>query len=67
MSGTKRRRDWTVSANGAVNSSVEFLALVGAVEDILKNHRLGTPLERTARLIVAQLAHTYGLAPTEGR
>lgn len=57
------RRDWTTDEHGRQNSSEEFEAVVTFVARILESHRLGESLEHTARLIVAQLAHTCRLGP----
>jgi len=56
-------RDWTMDADGRSNSSEEFEAVVVFVARLLQDHRLGVPVEMTARLIVAQLAHTCRMAP----
>lgn len=55
--------DWT-EFNGRSNSSVAYYRIASAVADILADHRLEDSVESTARLIVAQLAHVHGLAPT---
>lgn len=61
------RYDWTIDPEtGRSNSSPEFLELVEVVERIIQNsaHDLvaGRP-EKVARLILARLAHGYGLSP----
>lgn len=60
-------QDWTRDAKtGRSNSSDEYVFLVGVVARLMRNdYRLGDDPERTAGLIVAQLAHKYHLAPTE--
>ncbi len=56
-------KNWTQGRDGRSNSSHAYLALVRAVEELLCDHRLGTPTKSTARLIVSQLAHKHGMAP----
>lgn len=56
-------RDWTADEHGRSNASEEFEATVTFVARLLENHRLGGSLEQTARVIVAQLAHTCRFAP----
>ena len=59
-------RDWTVSERtGLANSSHGYLVVVEAVRRLLAETRLGDNLENQARLIVSQLAHVHGLAPTK--
>jgi hypothetical protein len=58
-------RDWTVDSEGRSNNSEDFHFAVGVVERLLNNHRCGDQTRRTARLIVAKLAHTYGFAPSQ--
>lgn len=55
--------DWTQDASGHVNSSPEFLAIVLAMEALIRNLRVGDDVPTAARMIVAQLAHVHGLAP----
>jgi hypothetical protein len=57
-------KDWTTGDDGRSNSSEAFQALVEQVARLLANHRLGDEVRDTARVIVAQLAHVHGLAPT---
>lgn len=54
--------NWTCSKRGS-NSSKAFLRIVAEVERMLRDHRIGDDPNGTARLIVAQLAHTHGLQP----
>lgn len=49
--------DWTRG-----NQGQDFLSVVGDVERILKDTRLGSSLNATARLIVAHLAHRRGMS-----
>lgn len=61
--------DWT-SKDGVSNSSDEFLHLVDVVERLIRSdaHMLiSGRADRTAGLIMAQLAHIHGLAPTKGK
>jgi hypothetical protein len=63
-------RDWTVDKSGRSNASPQFIALVAEVDRLIRNsgrslitgHSLAV-----ARVIVAQLAHVHGLAPTKKR
>ena len=66
-----KRRDWTMNTvTGRSNSSAEFEAIAGVVEslivssahDLIAGNSYGV-----ARLIVAQLAHKYGMAPPKRR
>jgi hypothetical protein len=57
--------DWTTK-DGMANSSDEFLALCREVECLIRGdaHALiAGGADRTARLIVAQLAHKHGMSP----
>lgn len=58
--------DWTRDAGGRQNSSPLFLRLCDAVELLIRNDANGLLNGRadvTAKLIMAQLAHRYGLGP----
>jgi hypothetical protein len=58
--------DWTADASGRSNSSPKYLALVDAVDQTIRGcaHALIGGKSRTvAAMIMAQLAHTHGLAP----
>jgi hypothetical protein len=63
-------KDWTRSHDGygASNSSPEFLAAVAEVRRLIQENGGGCLdrnwVEGIARLIVAQLAHVHGFAPT---
>ena len=57
--------DWTAK-NGKSNSSDEYLRLVAEVERLIRDdaHMLiSGKADKTAGLIMAQLAHKHGLAP----
>ena len=57
--------DWTVDpATGRCNSSPHFQQLTDRVESLIANCRLGDHPRGHAGLIMAQLAHVHGLAPT---
>jgi hypothetical protein len=63
----KRKRDWTTDRGGRSNSSKRFEKLCDEVEAIIRSdaHSLiGGYAGSTARLIMAQLAHVHGLAPS---
>jgi hypothetical protein len=58
--------DWTADAEGRSNSSEAFNALVGHVEQLIRNsatHLIAGRADMVAGLIVAQLAHKHGMAP----
>jgi hypothetical protein len=59
--------DWTRDPEtGLANSSPEFERIVGEVERLIRDDSrrlIAGRADATARLIVAQLAHTHGLAP----
>jgi hypothetical protein len=55
--------DWTIGEDGRANTSPAFERMVGAVAIMLKDHRIGDDPTRTARTIVAHLAHRYKLEP----
>lgn len=58
--------DWTAGPDGVANTSQKYLDLVMEVERLIRSdaHQLLSGREdRTARLIVSNLAHKYGLAP----
>jgi hypothetical protein len=63
--------NWTVDAQtGASNSSAEFIKLVTEVEQIIRNgaHALiNGQVNAVAGVIVATLAHKYGMAPSRRR
>lgn len=56
--------DWTRGPDGRSNSSERYLEIVAEVEKMVGNVRLGDGPETVARLIVSQLAHVRGLAPS---
>ncbi len=59
--------DWTQGTEGRSNSSENYERLVKHVERLIRNdaHQLiSGNADATARLIVAQLAHKHGMAPT---
>lgn len=59
-------RDWTQDKAGRSNSSPEFLALVDEVESMIRGSAaslINGSVTQVARLIMAQLAHKYGLTP----
>ena len=61
--------DWTVK-DGCSNSSEEFNQIVGAVANLLREGGASVALRQDwingkARLIVAQLAHVYGMVPVD--
>jgi hypothetical protein len=61
--------DWTRAKNGTANSSERFQTAVAEVRRLILDNG-GWNLDRhwvdgTARLIVAQLAHVHGFAPTK--
>ncbi|MGN6106660.1 MAG: hypothetical protein ACTHU0_16255 [Kofleriaceae bacterium] len=64
-----RSSDWTVNRRtGRANSSSEFRAVVDAVEQLIRQSAhdlIAGRAESVAHLIVAQLAHVHGLAPTK--
>lgn len=63
----KPKRDWTTDPDGRSNSSKLFEKLCDEVETLIRSdaHSLiGGYAGSTARLIMAQLAHVHGLAPT---
>lgn len=58
--------DWTHDEQGRSNASKEFIRLCRVVECLIRNdaHALiNGHADATARLIMAQLAHTQGMAP----
>ena len=58
--------DWTADESGFSNSSAKFLELCDAVECLIRGDAralIAGNADRTARLIVAHLAHDHGLAP----
>jgi phosphotransacetylase len=61
-------RDWTTTEKGVVNASERYLEIVAAVESLIRGdaHALiSGNVNKTARLIVSQLAHVHGLRPTD--
>lgn len=63
---TEEPRDWTCDADGRSNSSPAFHALVDAVESLIRGDAqslIAGRADRTAGLIVAQLAHRHGMVP----
>lgn len=59
--------DWT-QKDGVANTSDEFLDLCDAVERLIRGDAhalLGGRADKTARLIMANLAHKHGLAPVK--
>lgn len=62
-------QDWTFDAEGRSNSSEEFNVLVNVVFRLLQSDALGIQSTQgrysAARLIVARLAHDYGMRPTK--
>lgn len=64
-------RDWTVNpATGRANDSARFKALAEQVARLIRGdaHTLLTGrADRTAGLIMAQLAHVHGLVPSRKR
>lgn len=59
-------QDWTTDEDGRANSSDLFLKLCDEVEGLIRadaHSLLAGRADATARLIMAQLAHVYGLAP----
>jgi len=64
-----KERDWTCDENGVYNSSQAFNEISEVIHRIIRNdaHMLlsGQSLQ-TARLILARLAHRYGMAPHAG-
>lgn len=67
-SAESARGEWTVDpATGRSNSSAEFNRLVREIARLIRSeahHLLAGRTETTAQLILAQLAHEHGLAPT---
>jgi hypothetical protein len=61
------QRNWTTDAHGVSNNSAEFHRVVEFVAEILSHHRLSDDVTTTARLIVAKLAHQYGLELADAR
>lgn len=61
-------QDWT-AADGRANSSPEFLRLCDEIEQIIRGDAyslIAGRSDRTARLIMARLAHVHGLRPSNG-
>ncbi len=60
--------DWTINPDtGQSNSSDAFNAICDEVERLIRGdarNLIAGSADSTARLIVAQLAHVHGLAPT---
>jgi hypothetical protein len=60
--------DWTVDpTSGLANSSTDFASLAGAIDELITSHANASSQAgsiTTGRLILAQLAHLHGLAPT---
>lgn len=60
--------DWTVDERGRTNSSPKFLELCDAVEKLIREDAhclINGGADRTARLIIAQLAHIHGMRPPD--
>ena len=60
--------DWTRDLYGRSNNGERYLFLVKEVVRMIREDAhflLSGKTETTARLIVSQLAHKYGLAPTQ--
>jgi len=55
--------DWTCDSEGRSNSSVLFEDLVTEIARIVENNRFIDNKKGMARLLLAQLAHKYHLAP----
>lgn len=58
--------DWTVGHEGRSNSSLGFHAVVDEVERLIRSDAhmlLSGRADKTARLIVAHLAHKFGMTP----
>lgn len=67
MSATKSLTDWTADEQGRSNSSQEFREIAAVVEEIIRGdaHMLiGGRADATARLIVANLSHRFGMTPS---
>lgn len=61
--------DWTADENGVSNSSSQYLDAVAHVARLIRSdaHTLLTgDTDKTARLIVSNLAHRFGLSPQKG-
>jgi short subunit dehydrogenase-like uncharacterized protein len=62
-------KDWTVDdETGRSNSSLEYVYLQRVVCQLIKDSAfmlINGNVDRVARLIVARLAHVYGLEPTK--
>lgn len=59
--------DWTCGPDGKANTSIAFRLLVEEVDSIIRNDAFGLIAGRshnTALLIIAKLAHSYGMHPT---
>jgi len=67
MNDEALEKDWTVGEDGRFNSSAEFERLVGVVEQLLRDHRLGDSVRMRAGLIIAQLTHEHGLVPRSSK
>lgn len=62
--------DWTANVEGRSNSSLAFHAIAATIERLIRDdaHMLiSGRADKTARLIVAQMAHKFGMAPDEAR
>lgn len=58
--------DWTADENGVTNSSEAFCQMVAEVERLIRDDAymlIAGRADRTAVLIMAHLAHKYGLRP----
>lgn len=61
------KRHWTTAESGWTNASPEFERLCSEVERLIRQDAfslIAGRADNTARLIMAQLAHVHGLAPT---
>ena len=61
------KQDWTVDHNGRSNSSAEFINTCSHVERLIRGSAhdlINGRADNVAWLIVAQMAHELGFAPT---
>lgn len=66
MASTDQQTDWTRDENGRSNSSPRFIELCREVERLIRGdaHQLiQGRADRTARLVMAQLAHKHNVGP----
>jgi len=57
----RQTKDWTVGPSGKSNTSRAFERIVEDVARVLSDHRVGDAPIATATLIVARLAHVFGM------